>query len=277
MAVDLHTHTTASDGSFTPEELINKAVECGLWGVAITDHDTVGGLADAVKAAAALPVRVIPGIELSTDWSEEEIHVLGYFIDYNFPALLEVLVSLERERWQRGKRMLVKLRKIGIDVSWDRVVSFANGEIIGRPHVAQAMMAAGYVRDIREAFEKYLAKGRPGYISRVKLTPQRAVNLIKTAGGVPVLAHPGLLKNQGSLGEILTWGFKGIEAYYPQHSEEQVRLYLELAGRHDLVVTGGSDFHGTARGENFLGAATVKNQVVRDLLNFREGMNNGSC
>ncbi|WP_366921760.1 PHP domain-containing protein [Metallumcola ferriviriculae] len=277
MVVDLHTHTTASDGAVSPEELVKLALTAGLHAIAVTDHDTVGGLAAAEEAAAKLPIKVIPGIEISTDWQDEEIHALGYFIDYNCQKLQKVLDILAEERFQRGKKMVSKLRRIGILISWARVQHLAKEGVVGRPHVAQAMLEEGYVGNISEAFRKYLSKGQVGYVCRMKLTPAEAVKLIRDAGGVPVLAHPGLLRNHHKLGEIISKGFQGIEVYYPQHDSEQVRLYLTLAQQYGLVVTGGSDFHGASRAKNKLAASTVANKVVSDLVKIREETKHGNC
>lgn len=182
MVVDLHTHTTASDGAVSPEELVKLALTAGLHAIAVTDHDTVGGLAAAEEAAAKLPIKVIPGIEISTDWQDEEIHALGYFIDYNCQKLQKVLDILAEERFQRGKKMVSKLRRIGILISWARVQHLAKEGVVGRPHVAQAMLEEGYVGNISEAFRKYLSKGQVGYVCRMKLTPAEAVKLIRDAG-----------------------------------------------------------------------------------------------
>ncbi|MBO8167676.1 MAG: PHP domain-containing protein [Thermoanaerobacteraceae bacterium] len=271
MAVDLHTHTTASDGALSPKQLVAKAINCGLEGIAITDHDTIGGVEEALAAARGKSFIVIPGIEFSTDWNDEEVHVLGYFIDYRNSRLLQLLEKLEESRWRRGQKMVRKLNNAGLTVDWNQVAAMAENGVVGRPHVAQVLVEAGYVSSIAEAFEKYLGKGRPGYVPRFKLTPRDAVREVKNAGGIPVLAHPGLLKRQEKLTEVLTWGFAGIEVYYPEHSKEQTKYFNKLAEQHNLIATGGSDYHGETREKNFLGAATVAKEVVQKLLDLREG------
>ena len=271
MAYDLHTHTSASDGTYSPTALVNKAVYMGLRGLAITDHDTVGGIEEAEKAARLLPCTVIPGVELSTDWCDEEIHVLGYFIDCHQKSLLSVLDMLEAERWQRGQKMVRKLKELGMDISWAHVSSLAGFGVVGRPHVAQVMVSRGYVADVREAFADYLSKGKPGYVCRAKLSPIQAIQVIRDAGGVAVLAHPGLLKNAGSIETILSFGFDGIEVNYPQHDQQQVRRLTSLASVYKLAITGGSDFHGEIRSHNKLGACAVSEAMVKALKKKREG------
>lgn len=271
MSVDLHTHSTASDGTFAPRELIKLAVKKGLSAVALTDHDTVGGLAEAELAAKELPIKLVPGLEVSTDWRDEEIHILGYYIDRHDKQLQKTLLILEQERLERGKKMVALLKEQNVDISWERVVQLAQHGVVGRPHIARAMLETGLIGNMAEGFERYLAKGRAAYVPRTKLSPQQAIQMIKQAGGVPVLAHPALLSNYKVLGEMLAWGIAGVEVYYPGHDREQQRLFLNWTRQHRLIATGGSDFHGEDRKENSLAAAVVDEKVLSELLNIARG------
>ena len=188
--IDLHIHTTASDGRFSPEEIVKKAARLGLTIIAISDHDTVDGIALALAAARAFPqLRIIPGVEISTDVSSGEVHMLGYFIDYTHEELLQKLENMRNSRQIRGQKMIKKLSGLGMAVEWERVLEIAGDGSVGRPHIAQAMLEKRYISTIKEAFSKYLAWGRPAYVKRDKLTPSEAMALILRASGLPVLAH----------------------------------------------------------------------------------------
>ena len=244
--VDLHLHTTASDGRLSPTQLINLVAQRGLQAIAITDHDSTEGLDEAMATAAAFPqLTVIPGIELSTDVPGGEIHVLAYFIREKDPLLLESLRGFRRGRLDRGKRMVEKLNGLGLDLEWKRVQGFAGDGSVGRPHVALAMVEKGYVKNTQEAFDLYIGRNGPAYAEREKLTPEDAVRLINRWGGAAVLAHPGDIPDLDSTLESLKdAGIAGMEVYYARYSSEKVRELAEFARRHGLTPCGGSDYHG---------------------------------
>lgn len=248
---DLHVHSTASDGLLTSEELLLRAEEIGLDGLAISDHDTVKGIEEAYTFIAAhpLPLQFIPGIEMNTEVEENEIHILGYFIDYHNSRLLHRLEEIKEARWERARKMVYRLKSMGLAISFEQVEKLAQGDLIGRPHVARALTEKGYVFSVKEAFDKYIGKGRPAYVPRYKFMPREAIELIKGAGGVPILAHPGLLRNKELIHEVIDLGIAGLEVYYPEHTSQQVDGFLQLCQQFNLLVTGGSDFHGTGRHE----------------------------
>lgn len=244
--VDLHVHSTASDGKLSPEQVVLMSVDKGMDVIALTDHDTIDGIPPALEAAKSFPsLTVIPGVEINTDVGEGEAHVLGYFIDYRHPELLENLSSLRDSRIGRAKRMISKLSSIGMPVEWERVQQIAGEGSIGRPHIAQAMLEKGYVKTFQEAFNKYIAFGGPAYAEREKIAPIEAVGLILRAGGLPVLAHPFTLSEPEKMIVALTAnGLVGIEAYYSSHTPEVTAKLVGWAEKYRLVPTGGTDFHG---------------------------------
>ena len=269
LRVDLHLHSTASDGRFSPADLIRKAAAEGLAFIALTDHDTVDGIAAALEAAREFSgLRLIPGIEISTDIPEGEVHILGYFIDHtnrNFQAALE---KMRDSRWERARRMVTKLEKMGCPVDWERVREIAGGGTIGRPHIAQAMMERGYIEFFQEAFEKYIGRDGPAYVEREKVTPSGAVELIVQAGGLPVLAHPLTIPEPEQLAtKLQAVGLIGIETYYASYAAEDVQRLITIADRHNLVTTGGTDFHGiNANAETLIGGVEIPEESVERLL-----------
>ncbi|PWK15503.1 PHP domain-containing protein [Tumebacillus permanentifrigoris] len=262
---DLHAHTTASDGTFAPRELVELAKKNGLAAVAITDHDTTDGLAEAEATGRELGVEVVPGIELSTVFEGKEVHVLGYFYDPEHPELLRLTRMMRDDRINRMDKMIARLQEAGLDITREEVQAEAQGAI-GRPHFARVLMKKGYVSTMPEAFDKYLTYGKPGYVARIKVAPEEAVRVILAAGGVPVVAHPGLLDKDYLFDSLVPAGLIGLEAFHPDHSEEKRRHYQALAAQHGLLATGGSDFHGAGaehRGE--LGSVNVPLDIVRQL------------
>ncbi|HXJ77326.1 MAG TPA: PHP domain-containing protein [Candidatus Methylomirabilis sp.] len=256
--VDLHTHTTASDGSFTPRELVGEAVRRGLRVLAITDHDSTDGLAPALdEAARHPPLLIVPGIEINCDVEGAEIHILGYYLDYEATWFQEFCRAQREERRARVHRIATRLDELGLPIDPDEVFALVREGSAGRPHVAQAMMRRGYVKSVREAFDKYLAVGRPAHVSRKKLAPDNAVRLIRKASGVPVLAHPGLADRDELIPELIGAGLMGLECYYREHSAAQTAGYAQLCRDHGLVATGGSDFHGPAVRAATLGVPAV--------------------
>ncbi len=276
MSSDLHIHTTFSDGRLTPEEVLAAAREAGLRNIAITDHDTVDGLRhlyeserDSIKG-----LTIIPGIELSAQVDGREVHILGYNIDIYSSQLAEGLVEISEDRWQRLVLMLEKLQELKYDVSEAEVLKVAGASSsVSRSHVARVLVKKGFFPTARNAFDELLVEGKPCYIPRYRVEAQAAVDLIRAAGGFPVLAHPLLIGDDAVVSRVLKLDVAGIEVYYPQHSGDDVRRYGQLAELHGLLKTGGSDFHGIAgRYPETLGEFVVDDELARP---FLEAMNNG--
>lgn len=249
--IDLHCHSTFSDGSFTPEELATRAVDAGLAALALTDHDTLSGLPRFLAAAASLPFQAVPGVELSVDCRSGVMHMLGYWMDPANPELARQLEWVRDGRSMRNCEILRKLNELGLTMTEDELKASAGEDVVGRPHFAQVMIDKGYVKDKNEAFDRYLGDGQSAYVDRPRLTAEKAIELLTAAGGVPVLAHPftlhlGKESMEKLLGELAECGLCGMECYYSEHSSDLTRDYLEMAARLHLVPTGGSDFHGAA-------------------------------
>lgn len=243
--VDLHAHTTASDGKLTPEELVARAKAVGLRAVGIADHDTFGGIDAAIQAGKELGVEVVPAIELSCEADGHDLHLLGYYMDYHNPELQERLQYFQDIRERRAFLMVQKLNELGYPISWERVQEIAgDAQAIGRPHVAQALLEAGLVSSWQEAFDQLIGDGGPAYVPKAKMTPKEAIELVLTYGGVPVVAHPALNTTPDYVERMIEWGLRGIEIYHTRHSPEDVEQYRALAEKHGLLITGGSDFHG---------------------------------
>jgi predicted metal-dependent phosphoesterase TrpH len=245
--VDLHTHSTASDGLHQPQELVRLAHEAGLEVIGLADHDTTAGLAAAMAEGERVGVSVIPAIEINTDLPQKrsEAHMLGYLMDYEQPAFQAGLRALREARARRGERMVEKLRAMGLDVTWERVRELAGGAV-GRPHIARALMEKGYASSVSDAFDRFIGPGRPAYVPRYKLTPEDAVRLIRSVRGVPVLAHPTYIQGLEDwlLPSLVAAGMQGLECYYGQYDDATVERLLRLADAHGLLATGGSDYHG---------------------------------
>lgn len=245
--VDLHIHTVASDGALTPLQVVEEAGAKGLTAIAITDHDTTAGIDEALRAAEGTALEVIPGIELSADQGSEEIHILGYYVDHHDAPLQKKLDVLRRARRKRARRMVEKLAALGVPVRWERVLEItAESSAFGRPHIAQALKERGYVISANEAFDRYIGLEGPAYVSRYKLTPVEALEMITAAQGLPVLAHSR--GQEYRLRELAAAGLVGLEAYYPSYSMKESEALARLAEKHNLIPTGGTDFHGYAGG-----------------------------
>ncbi|HLC40815.1 MAG TPA: PHP domain-containing protein [Methylomirabilota bacterium] len=257
--VDLHSHTRASDGSLTARELVREAVKHGVRVLAVTDHDSTEGLADAIdEAAKHPPLTIVPGIEINCDVDGGEIHILGYFIRYETEWFQDFLRTQREERIQRIYCIAERLAELGRPIDPQEVFDLVQEGSAGRPHVAQVMIKRGYVKSLREAFDKYLAAGKPANVSRRRLTPNEAISMIRKVGGVPVLAHPGLADLDGKIPEMVNAGLQGIECYYQEHSATQTAHYLQMCKDLGLVATGGSDYHGPHLGRpNPLGVPSV--------------------
>ena len=267
--VDLHIHTSVSDGRFSPEEIVGQAVKLGVNTLAICDHDNIDGVIPAMEAAAAFPqLRVIPGVEISTYAPGSEVHILGYFMDVNDSRLKAALADSRNSRLGRAKAMIARLNKLGIDIGWQQVKEIAGDSTVGRPHIARAMLEKGYIKTFNEAFDKYIGLVGPAYVERHKLTPSQAVTLVKEAKGLPVLAHPFTVNNpQALMVELKAAGLAGIEAYYDNYSADKRNELARIAARHSLIATGGSDYHGIdASTETMLGDADVPAECAEKLL-----------
>ena len=243
--VDLHLHTTASDGRLPPRELVRFVARRGLKVVSITDHDSVDGLDEAFQAAGEFPgLELIPGVELSCDVPGLEVHLLGYFIDYKDTEFQKALERFRNGRVVRARRMLERLAAMGIQLDWKRVTRLAGNGAVGRPHIAQAMVEEGHVGDFREAFDRYIGRNGPAYVEREKLTPVEAVRLIGRTSGLAVLAHPGEMPDlERRVEELMAVGLVGIEVYYGDYSGETIRMLKGVAERYRLLPCGGSDYH----------------------------------
>ena len=252
---DLHTHTFYSDGLYSPKELIDKARKKNLDGIAITDHDTIDGIEEALANIEETNFKIIPGIEFSSLYFENEVHILGYFIDTNNKDLLRMIEKIKSSRWDRGIKILDKLSDLGIILQKNDIIKEARESgFIGRATIARKLVDYDYVKSIDEAFAKYLDIGKPAYVERFKLSIEDTIDLIHKANGISVLAHPGLILDQGALDVCLSHGIMGIECYQTKHTKAQTLKYIEFSKEHNLIITGGSDYHGD---EDILGSITI--------------------
>lgn len=271
--IDLHIHSTASDGKLKPADIVRKSAERGLTVIALADHDSVDGIAPALAAAKAFPqLKVIPCVEISTDVPNGEVHVLGYFVDYTDHKLKATLERMRHSRRERAYGMVTKLGKLGIHIEWQRVQEIAGSGSIGRPHIAQAMLEKGYVASVKEAFTKYISRDGPAYVERAKMTPQEAVELLLRTNGLPVLAHPLTINDPETMViKLKTAGLVGIEVYYDSYTAEEVSKLLSLADRHGLITTGGSDYHGLDTStETMIGGVDVPIESAEQLTALAE-------
>lgn len=248
--VDLHIHTTASDGTKSPSEIVRYAKEKGLQAIAITDHDTIEGIDEGLFEAKKVGIELIPGVEISVEYPLGSMHILGFFIDNHNPVLNEKLNYLQKVRSERNPKIVEKLNSLGIDITYEEVLKASGGGQVGRPHFAQVLFEKGYVKTYQEAFERFLKKGAPAYIDKARFTPKEAINFIKEAKGIPVLAHPNtlnikdIIKLEEIIFKLIEEGIKGIEVYYPEHSSIEMVQYKEIAKKYSLIITGGTDYHG---------------------------------
>lgn len=269
--VDLHVHTTASDGLYTPAAVVALAAERGLAAIAITDHDAVDGNAEAFAEGLAAGVEVIPGVEVSCNFTPTNVHILGLFINPANEELAAALVEVREYRTRRNPVILAKLAELGMPVALDEVLRKAKGKSVGRPHIAEVMVEKGYVADIQEAFDKYLAQGKPAYVPRRRISAEEGIKLIHGAGGLAFLAHPGLLPLAPRLLEGLVYklaraGLDGIEVYYADHLPADVAFLKNLAHEYDLLISGGTDFHGPVKPGIELGVGRGDMRVPYDVV-----------
>jgi predicted metal-dependent phosphoesterase TrpH len=250
MAIDLHVHTMASDGTLSPADLVLYANARGLEAIAVTDHDTVEGLDEAVAEGITTGLEVVPGVEISADYPAGALHILGYYLDFKSSALLKRLAVLQDARAERNPKIVRKLQALGFAISFAEIEQEAGSGLVGRPHFAQVLLKKGYVKSMQEAFDKYLKKGAAAYEEKFRFPVAEAISMITDAGGIPVLGHPVTLNCNGLQLEanIKAWkeiGLQGIEVYYSDHDAAQTSGYAALARRYGLIPTGGSDFHGS--------------------------------
>lgn len=268
--IDLHTHSTASDGSMSPKELVRHAKATGLSAIALTDHDTIAGVEEAVKEGLSIGLEVIAGVEISVDY-KPEMHILGYFFNNSSENLNETLKKLRENRSERNPKIIQKLNELGFNLTIEEVQAEAKGSVVGRPHIAKVLVKKGYVRSMEEAFDRFLASGRAAYFKKDKLSPEEGIHEILNGGGVPVLAHPiflGLkLKELDELlGNLKKAGLKGIEALYVENTTDDTGNLLRLALKHNLLVTGGSDFHGSFKANIEIGIGRGNLRIPYELL-----------
>ncbi len=246
-AIDLHLHTTCSDGLDTPEELVETAVSNGYSVISITDHDTVDGVIRGMAAARGTPLELIPGIELSSLYDEKDVHIIGYYIDCDDKAFIKRIQFFMEKRYERAEEIVICLNYLGLDLSIETVLKVAHGAPIGRPHIAEALLSENLTTTYNEAFALYIGTYGPAYVPKYKVTPQEAIDLILNNGGIPVIAHPGSLNRDKLIEELIECGLMGIEVIHPVHTLEKQRYYQKLADKYGLIATGGSDWHGKAR------------------------------
>lgn len=269
--IDLHLHTTYSDGNLPPAEVLALAKKAGVSALAVTDHDIVDGIPESIEAGARLDIEVIPGVEISSRYGESELHILGYFLDWQDPVLSTRLAWLRASRHMRNPRIIAKLNELGLSLTYEEVKAHAGTESVGRPHIACVLMEKGYVQSAKEAFDRYLAQEKPGYVPRELPEPAEAIAWIRAARGIPVLAHPVWVKlNEAGLlklcEKLKAEGLMGVEVHYSTHKPRQTAEYLNIARRLDLLVTGGSDFHGVTKPDIEVGVGRGGLKVPSNLL-----------
>lgn len=277
---DLHTHTTASDGMFAPSMNVRLAKQAGLTALAITDHDSVAGVAEAQAEGKRIGIKVVPGVEISSVADGQDIHILGYYMDMKQPNFLERLQKLRDVRGRRNEMLIERLQQLGLNITMEDVVKnlskdLAKGETIGRPHIADVLVRKGYVESMKEAFDLYLGKGGRAYVNPPRIRPEEAVDWIHEAGGAAVIAHPGLYHDDELVEKLLLYGVEGLEVYHSDHTPEDEARYLKMAEKHHVLMTAGSDFHGERHGVVFhapIGARKVGVEIL-PLLEKKRGTN----
>ncbi|MEG6615676.1 PHP domain-containing protein [Peptococcaceae bacterium 1198_IL3148] len=269
MAADLHIHTTISDGTDTPEQIVKQALALGLDAIAITDHDIMDGAIIASRVATGKNITVLSGVEISCYYNTDEVHILGYFDQVVSSELTKTLAEMRNFRWQRAKLIVEKLKHVGINIKWQRIREIAGDGSVGRPHIADALVEKKIVPNRETAFKKYIGTGCPAYVPRKKISPIEAIDLITQSKGVAVLAHPGTINSQffSQIGQWIKHGLHGIEVWHPHHSVMQSQYFLNQAKALDLIPTGGSDYHGLKHAScNSLGAVTAPMESVERII-----------
>jgi len=270
--IDLHIHTIYSDGTYTPEEVVRKAKDLDLVAISITDHDSVDGLEEAIRVAEKLEMEVVPGVEMSTDLGKDEIHILGYYLDWKDGAFLSKLRGFQKARARRNRKLVQKLGDLGMGLEYDEVKKLNPRGVINRLHIARLMVKNGYVRSIGAAFEQWMNPGKPAYVRRSKASPFQMIQLISNLGGIPVLGHPHLSRRDDLIPDFIKAGLRGIEAYHSAHNGRAVEHYKRIAQRYNLLVTGGSDCHGEAKDEVLMGKMKVPASLLVELKKARDNV-----
>ena len=267
---DLHLHTVFSDGTYTPQELVAQSLKAGLSAIALVDHDTVDGIEPTLEAAKAEDIEVLAGIELSAEYETQEVHILGYLIDYKRKDLREKLNFLKQNRIERIYKIVDKLKDMGLDLKAQDVFDIAQGGTVGRLHVARAMLKAGKITSIFEAFQKYIGEKCPAYVLGFRFSVYEAIKLIRDIQGIPVLAHPYTLHRDELIPDFVAHGLMGLEVYYPEHSQSMINFYLSLAQQYNLLATGGSDCHGNSKPLAKIGSLKIPYTLVEKLKAAKE-------
>ena len=262
---DLHLHTNFSDGTFLPEELVTHAQKFGLACIALTDHDTVEGCARAAAACVAAGMEFISGTELTAEHEETELHVLGYFVDTQNEKLLTEIAKFQTVRQQRIHQMVARINEMGVPLKVESVFELANCKSPGRPHVARALVKAGLVKNLDEAFDRFLKKNRPAWVPKSKISALEAIELVHEAGGLAVMAHPGLNRTDEVIPALVEAGLDGLECFHTKHSTAMSAHYLEIADKYHLLVTGGSDCHGFSKGKPLIGGVKLPYEHVEKM------------
>jgi predicted metal-dependent phosphoesterase TrpH len=266
---DLHLHTVFSDGTSLPSELIEEARKAGVSCISIVDHDTVLAIEPALEYAREKDIEVLPGIELTAEYHDQEIHILGYLIDYKDQFFRKKLEVLKQNRVARIYKITDKLKGIGLNLEADKVFALANQGTVGRMHIALAMVNDGLVSSAAEAFSRFIGDKSPAYVCGFRFSPAEAIRLIRKVGGLAVLAHPYSVKDEITT-QLIELGLDGLEVYYPEHNQSTINFYLNVAQKHNLLVTGGSDYHGRAKPEVKIGAAKIPYSCVENLKQAKE-------
>jgi predicted metal-dependent phosphoesterase TrpH len=262
---DLHLHTQFSDGTFSPEELVAHAVQHGLAALAVTDHDTVEGCAIAAHECEAAGVEFISGTELTAEFNEIEVHLLGYFLDTQNERLLAEITKFQTVRQKRIHEMVARINELGVPLSVEAVFALANCKSPGRPHVARALVKAGLVRNLDDAFDRFLKKGRVAWVPKARMSALESIQLIHHAGGLAVMAHPGLNRTDEIIPGLVAAGLDGIECFHTKHSTAMSQHYLEIADQYHLLVTGGSDCHGYSKAKPLIGSVKLPYECVEKM------------
>jgi predicted metal-dependent phosphoesterase TrpH len=254
---DLHIHTKCSDGLFTPEEIVRKAVHVGLKAISITDHDTVAGIDQAKPLALNSGLELIPGVEMSSAYKGYDIHILGYFFDYQHSELKRYLDNCRRLRTERAERMVQKLAKMGVKIEIEQIIMKAQNGSVGRPHIAAVLQDGGFVRSFSEAFSKYLGSHSPAYVKSIETHPEEVIRLINGAGGLSFLAHPAQNVPDEILKQLISFGLDGLEIIHPSHDAYRQNYYREIANEYFMLFSGGSDYHGLKDHEDTFGQVWI--------------------
>ena len=263
---DLHLHTIFSDSTFSPVDIVREALAHRLACVAVTDHDTLDGVLPTQEAAHGFDLEILPGIELSCEWQEKDIHILAYLMDQGNERLTRQLARFREARVERIYKMVQKLQELGIrDITAEEVLRQAGSDSVGRPHLASLLVEKGVVHDMRTAFDRYLAEDRPAYVSKYKQTPFEAIELIHQAGGIAVLAHPVMTRVDELIAAFAEAGLDGLEVYYPHSTINIISHYEGIAAKHDMIMTGGSDAHGEDRSHAQIGYIQVPYELVEGM------------